>query len=294
MASLLRVAGLCAAIALMLGTRAVAATAALDAQSYEDVYYLPPPSWLPLLSLGHREALADLIWCRSLVYLGEEYAHQGGLGFVFDYTEAMLTLDPDFQAVYHWIATAGVYQPQEVTPEEIERSVAVMERGRERFPDDGQLAWELGATLSFELAPLLPAGPARDDARLRGAEHLVDASRLGAAPDWMVLSTTSQLASIGSAELAVQALEEMYASVGDEQVRTEIAARIASIRSEAYGNAFVEANDELERARVRRYPYVAPSLYFLLAPGPGESWDESLRLGYGHVLIDAISPPIEE
>ena len=37
---------------------------------HEELYYLPPSEWLPVISLGFRAALADLIWCRSLVYFG--------------------------------------------------------------------------------------------------------------------------------------------------------------------------------------------------------------------------------
>ncbi len=290
-----------AGIALALALAVIAASrlrvSALErsvaAERYEDVYYLPPPAWLVVFSLGHREALADLVWTRALVYLGEAYAEGAGLPFVFDYADAMLALDPDFEAVYRWVATAGVYQPVEVPVESLERTIAILERGRARFPEDGRLAWLTGATLSFELAPRLPAGPAREDARLRGAEHLLDASRLGAAPDWMILSTSSQLATLGEAERAIEALEEMYATVSDDAVREEISSRIASIRSDAYGRAFAEANDAFEHARLRRYPYLHPALYFLVAPSADESYEAPLREGWGRVLIDELTPADE-
>lgn len=280
--------GALAAALLAAGLRFVAHEQATAAVTYEDVYYLPPPAWLRVLSLGQREALADLLWCRSLVYMGDEYANRGELRFVFGYTESMLELDPDFQAVYTWVGTAGVYHPAGTDAEDVQQAVRILERGRERFPDDGQLAWITGATLAFELPPLLPEAE-RPDARLRGLEHLMDAARLGAAPEWLVLSNSSMLSSLGRAEMAASFLEEMYASISDDRVRAEIAERIADVRSEAYGNAFVEASDAMELERSRRFPYVAPSLYFLIAESPDESWEHAMREGFARgVLSDPI------
>jgi len=275
-------------VALTALLRSGAQAEALAASSYEDVYYVPPPRWLTLLSLGHREALGDLLWCRALVYQGEEFANEGALNHVFDYAEAIEHLDPDFRAVYVWIGSAGVYQPNEVTADDVRRSISFLERGRARFPEDGQLAWLLGATLSFELPPLLPVAE-RDNARASGVEHLMDAVRLGGAPEWVLLSSTSVLSRLGRADLAVGHLEEMYATVSDDEVRAQIAIRIEMIRSEAYGQAFSEANDQFEVERVRRYPYISPSLYFLIAP----SGEEREPLGaYSPGLIDELTPDV--
>jgi hypothetical protein len=83
----------------------------LGTQTYEDIYYLPPPEWLGAMSLGHRHALADLIWLRALIYFGDEFANRGAVKHVFNYGESMLALDPDFRRVYRWVGVAGVYTP---------------------------------------------------------------------------------------------------------------------------------------------------------------------------------------
>ena len=148
-----------------------------ETQTYEDVYYLPPPGWLPAVSIGYRAALADLIWCRSLVYFGEEVVHQGTVRHVFDYTEAMLALDPEFMAVYHWLPTAALYGDRDLTPTDVHRAVAIMERGLALRPSDGRLAWDIGATLAFELPPLLDDPAAKDAARRDAAPYLMLAPR---------------------------------------------------------------------------------------------------------------------
>ena len=125
----------------------------LAMQTYEDIYYLPPPEWLQVMSLGHRQALADLIWLRALIYFGDEFIHKGAVKHVFNYGESMLALDPDFRRVYRWVGVAGVYTPLGSSTEVMERSIDVLRRGVERFPDDGDLAWDAGATITYELLP---------------------------------------------------------------------------------------------------------------------------------------------
>lgn len=262
----------------------------LATQAYEDNYYLPPASWLPVVSLGHQEALADLLWMRSLVYFGEEMVARAGLEHVFDYADAVLALDPDFRAVYHWIGMAGLYQPVAITPDEVHRTLEIQRRGLQRFPDDGELAWSIGATLAFELPPLLSDDEARDAARTEGADYLAMASRLGAAPEWAVLSNASMLARVGRAEAAARHLEEMYATVRDEAIRAEIADRIAALRSDSYARAFAAANQEEELARLRELPYVDPDLYFLIGPRSEPDWRQSFREGHGAIVLDADDP----
>jgi hypothetical protein len=260
----------------------------LATSGYEDHYYLPAPDWLVPFSLGHREALADLVWLRALVYYGDEFVDRGDVEHVFDYAEAMLALDPDFRAVYAWIGTAGVYRPQDVTAEDVGRAIDIMERGVARFPDDGELAWEVGATLAFEL-PHLQQGDraAQDRSRERGATYLMRASELGAAPAYAVLTSASLLARVGRAELAASHLEEMYAVTSDPDLRAEIAARIESIRSESFGRAFVEENARFEDRWSREMPYAPASLYFLAGPVPVIDVNAGLRDGFAaHVLDD--------
>ena len=137
------------------GLRASAHERYRSAQRYEDVYYLPPAEWLPVLSLGWDEAAADLLWMRALVYFGEEFQHSSGLRYVFDYGDAIVTLDPHFLAAYRWMGMAALYRPVEITTDDVERAVAFMQRGEALFPEDGELAWNIGAALVFELPGML-------------------------------------------------------------------------------------------------------------------------------------------
>jgi hypothetical protein len=254
------------------------------AATYEDIYYLPSPEWLKVVSLGHHEALADLIWMRALVYFGEEVAHRGQARHVFQYTEAMLALDQDFRAPYHWIATAALYGNAELTPAEVRRAVDIMERGLTRFPDDGELAWDIGATLAFELPPLLDDPEDDADAHRDAAPYLMMAARLGAAPEWMALTNASMLSHLGQVETAAQHLEEMYAMTRDEGTRARIAQTIGQLRSQLHAETLVEWDRRLEEQRLREMPYVSPGLFPLLREVEGERWQDSYRDGFARSL----------
>lgn len=230
-------------------------------QRYEDVYYLPPPDWLGVFSLGHRRAAADLVWMQALVYIGNEFKDRGDVENVYRYAEAILALDPDFRAVYKWVAVAGLYRPQEVTVEDMVPAVELLEQGVRRFPDDGELAWELGATLLYEIAPKVEDPAEREALRVRGTEHIVTAARLGGGPPFSALSAASELQRIGRTEQAVRHLEEMYAVVQDEDTRYQIAEQLAGLRSRAHSQRVEQAQRQFMRRWQQDFPWMPEDFY---------------------------------
>ena len=238
----------------------------LGTQTYEDIYYLPPPDWLEVMSLGYRRALADLIWLRALIYFGDEFMNQGEVRHVHNYGESMLKLDPDFRRVYRWVGVAGVYTPKGSPPEFIERAVDVLRRGVERFPEDGELAWDAGATIIYELLPHLPKDdPERERLEAEGNEHMMAAARLGAGPDWLVITNATSLRKLGETDRELRHLEEMYSIVRDPAVKAQIEIRLSQLRDQAYAEAFRRANEEFEERRLEEFPYLPSPLYFFVA-----------------------------
>jgi tetratricopeptide (TPR) repeat protein len=255
----------CLAIAVGARTLRVEATATLlSHQRYEDLYYVPPPAWLKVFSLGHDEALADLLWVRALVYFGDELTERGQVRHALKYTEAIVTLDPDFKRAYRWAGVAGMYKPVEVSPEEIREAIAFLERGAARFPNDGELAWELGASYAFELAPRLTDPAEKEHARRSGVEYMQIAARLGAGPDWLVFTNMNQLMRLGETEQAIAHLEEMYSIVDDDATRQQIARELEALRNRAEAEGLEEAWQDLEERRLRELPYVDRGLFMLL------------------------------
>lgn len=255
-------------------------------QRYEDLYYLPAARWLPTFSMGYREAGADLVWMRALVYYGEGITHQLAMRHVLAYARAMIALDPNFTAVYRWSSTAVAYQTEAAPIEDLLAEGELLAEGAARFPESGELAWNAGSFWAFELAPRYPAGtPQRRAAQRRGTEYLERAARRGAGPAWLALANAANLVRLGERERAIQHLEEMYALTSDEVERTRIAARVASLRSESEREVMERALREAELAWRTDYPYLSPILYSLVGP---RSLLDTLRSG---ARADSLAPP---
>ncbi|MEZ4254393.1 MAG: hypothetical protein R3A78_01560 [Polyangiales bacterium] len=242
---------------------------AIETATYEDMYYIPPPQWLRVMSLGYDEALAGLLWCKVLVYFGEEVVHRGDIEHIFEYTDAILALDPMFKRVYRWAGTAGIYRPTATGVPEVRRSLSYLERASSLFPDDGDLAWDTGATIEFELLPLLP----KDDDEIpklheEGVRYLETAARMGAGPAWLVLTNATSLRKLGRNEQALRHLEEMYATVQDASTRQQIRTQIESLRSASYAEALERTASELRRHHAADFPYLDETLYLLVGRRP--------------------------
>jgi tetratricopeptide (TPR) repeat protein len=258
----------------------------LASQSYEDRYYLPPAEWLPLMSLGFRAALADLIWCRSLIYFGEELVHKGGVKFAFEYTDAVLALDPDFRSAYAWIGTAALYRAKGVTYEDGLRATSYLKRAVDRWPSDGDLHWRYASILRFELAPMLKPGPQKDHLIALSAPHLVAAANLGAGPAWLSLNSVALLERLGQKEQAIRHMEEVYGTVQDERTKRLIEDRLREMRSESFVEALRTANQELESERLASYPYLTPSMFILVGPRYAQREHELVRYRFLPPLPD--------
>ncbi|MEM9067801.1 MAG: hypothetical protein AAGE52_04820 [Myxococcota bacterium] len=255
--------------------RGSAMDAYLEERSYEDVYVLPSAEWLSVFSAGHHEAVADLVWAKALVYVGDEFRHEGGLRNVFRYADAILTLDPDHRRAYRWVGTMGLYRPTGTTLEDGERTVGFLRQGVERFPNDGELVWDLAATLTYELPSFTDDLAEKERYRAEGSEFMMRAAELGAGPHWLVLTNATSLVELGRTEQAIRHLEEMYPLVDDEETRRDILFRIELLQGQADAEALRRIHADLEAAREESYPYIPMDLFLFV--GERSDPDEALE-----------------
>jgi len=249
-----------------LAQRSNAASMHRRGQRYEDVYYLPPDAWLRPMSLDYQEALADLLWMRSLLYFGEELGHRGQTRYVFAYIDAILTLDPGFRAAYKWAAVAGLYHSGTVTTQDGYRVIDYLERAVQRWPDDGEFYWELGAALRFELAPLVDDPVEKRRLYEAAMEPLATAARLGAGPPWLSGLNAQLMRKLGKTEQAIRHIEEMYELVQNPVEKEQLRFELIRLRSESYATAFDAANKDVLASRNANYPYMTSNLFLVLGP----------------------------
>jgi hypothetical protein len=249
-------------------------------QQYDAVYYLPPDDYLIVGSLGYRAAVADLIWMKALVYYGEELGQHGDVQHLYRYGDAMIALDPDFKRVYRWIASCSLYRTGNVTAADARTAIRYLEVAARRFPDDGELAWDLGANYVYELVPMLPQGEEREAVKKKGLEFLEAAVARNAGPEWLVLQTSSAMAALGRTEQAIRHLEDVYATASDPSVKQSIEYKLAQLRTASYAEALRRSHEDFIAAHKRDFPYLSPTLYILVGSRPACGGDAWLAQGF--------------
>jgi hypothetical protein len=237
-------------------------------QRYEDTYLVPPPFWLGVFSLGYREALADLLWMRLLVYFGEEVIQKGRTRNLYDYADAVLSLDPYFIRAYRWIAITGAYRPKNRGRVDIDRAVGYLERASALAPDDGLVAWDLGAFYLYELLPLLEDEGERAECKRKAVEQMRVAVLRGAAPSWATLSTATQLERMGRREQQITFLQEAYTRASSAEDRAAIASELAYLKSASFAEAFQRELAHAEDQRARSFPYLDLELFLQVGAKP--------------------------
>tara|TARA_B100001750_G_scaffold194241_1_gene165560 strand:- start:605 stop:1495 length:891 start_codon:yes stop_codon:yes gene_type:complete len=250
------------------GLRAEAADHLRATRRYEALYEVPDPAVLPALSLGYERALADVLWMTALVYIGDEFANEGSVDHAFRYTDAILALDPDFRAVYLWVGVVGLYRPQAIERSDVDRVIAYQRGALERFPDDGELRWDLASNLQYELVPFLRREGRTEElgeAEAEAADLFLEAAARGAAPAWMVVTSANKLDEFGQREHAIEQLQRLFLLVDDAPTRQNIANQLQQLRG-AQLSATITADLERFEREHEAYPWVPPGLFALIRP----------------------------
>jgi hypothetical protein len=236
-----------------------------------DTAEIPTIGVARVVSLGHVEWLADVLWINGLLYYGESLTARNPGRYVDRYASVMVALDPRFRQAYLWAAVALVLRTGEVPVEDIRRAAEYLEVALRVFPSDGELHFQLGATLAFELTPRLPRNSEeRGPVRAVAAEHLRLASALGAGPEWISLTAATWLTAAGRPDAAIETLRDGLVRVENSGFREHIQRRLVELLrahpDDDHGLAGMQA---LEATRRREYPYLPTSLYLFVGPRVG-------------------------
>lgn len=117
-----------------------------------DLYYLPSPEVLDRVSLGHKSFLADLIWIRGLLYVGSHFSsQQGSIGWLKQYADAVLKLEPKFRYAYIWASVLSIYNRKKTTREDVLASISFQKRAHKQFPNDYYFLYVLAMSYISEL-----------------------------------------------------------------------------------------------------------------------------------------------
>jgi tetratricopeptide (TPR) repeat protein len=233
----------------------------------QDLHYLPEPSAMRVMSLGHNELFADLVWIRQIIYFGDEFTRRGDFRFVDRYLRTAIALDPSFRRLYAWAGISYAASGVEVTNAMVRQSNEFLELGLKRFPNDWELNFMLGVNYIHELKTTDERQ--KQAWKLKGAEHIRRAALAGGGPAWLPVLVATILTKGGETEAAIRHLEEILLTTDDEAVRTHVTNKLKQLR--------LAALPEMERHReefARRWHaqlrYAPADLYVLLGEPPAE------------------------
>ena len=165
-----------------------------------DVAIVPDGSAARIAALGHRTLLSDLYWLSAVQYVGEPRAEERGWEKLFPLVDLVTDLDPRHGYAYQ---TAGIVLSSVGRLDESDR---ILEKGVEKGPPYWTFAYYLAFNSWFH----------RGDYEKAAAWAEKAARTPGASPNISQLALALRSKS-GSPELALRMLDELRASVRDEE-----------------------------------------------------------------------------
>ena len=236
-----------------------------------DAPYAPSPAAAPFVTLGYREASADLLWVRALGYFGGDDDTADG---VRDIIDSIVALDPYFRRAYTWgaIAVNNAHGGQDNAAGLW--AVGLLERGAPYFPDSWEIPLIAGQILIVDLTTTDPAQQAawRD----RGALLLERAVRIPGAPEGVATQIAEIRTRLGQRERAERELREMILLAHDERAKTKLIQKLADLRQTSAGAIKAEILDERRRFDDRwlaERPELPATMYLMLGPRLAASFD---------------------
>lgn len=262
----MRLAPLAVVLVGALGAHA-AHSAALDERAQwpedEDLLYLPASQHMRVMSVGYREALADLVWVRAVVFAGSALGREN-YDWIRQYLRIINDLVPTFRRPYAWGGVVTIYNGKPIDKEAVDVAVGIYREGIENFPEDHELLFALGMILSRDVTLELGYTQAEvDAARNESVELVRRAAAFGAPP--IVRQLAATLVADGAAdELAIQFLEAQLLSTDDEGYQRLLEQKLTRLVGERRLDEMVRMRTRFWQERDARLPYVDDTIYALI------------------------------
>lgn len=201
-----------------------------------EVFALPPPSALTVLSLGHRSALADLLYTSTIVSNGIHAEEHRRFEFIGQYLDSIVALDPYFCQTYRYADTLIIYQPVgSPGPDDVRHARRLLEQGVEMCPTDGHLWLSAGQFLAFIGPQFLTDEDEKEAFRLAGARMLARSAELvsdNQNVQWQALAAAGIFTREGKREAAIAFLERVYTVTDDEELKANVVGKLGLLREE--------------------------------------------------------------
>jgi len=108
-------------------------------QARDEADYLPPPALLRAASLGHRAAVADVLWSRVLTQYGLRFEERRPFPDLPRRLDAILALEPDYAPLFRYAASFLVFHYPRATERDAKIARRYLERGLRARPSDPEI-----------------------------------------------------------------------------------------------------------------------------------------------------------
>jgi len=258
-----------AIFALVLGTSGIAlvqpslARQAHKISQRDDVFLLPPPAELRVLTLGYRAAAADMLWSKLILEYGLHWQERRPFPEVTRYIDGILALEPDLPILYDFIDTILVYPaPPGGTEEDARTARRYLERGTVERPYDPNVWLHYGQFIAFLAPSFLKDEQEIQRWRVDGANAILRAVELGSDAQ-RSLAAASILDRAGERKATIAHLERTYAMTDDLDIREQLRLRLLSMKGTLEAEKAVGAVDREWRSR---YQFLSRGQALLVGP----------------------------
>jgi tetratricopeptide (TPR) repeat protein len=210
---------------LALGLAGASALAALEDdvcprdRAGEELMYYPKGPAVRKASLGHTALAADLAWLRAVQYYGEHKRTDRKFDMMGHIFEIITDLDPKFVNAYIF---GGLVTAQDAR--DVEKGLALMEKGLAENPDDWQMNFET-AFVHYTMAKNYD----------RAAELFRRAAALPGAPESAIRFAAFVTHRAGDPRAALYLWQEFHNRTTNGEMREKALQNIRRLEAEAHG-----------------------------------------------------------
>lgn len=232
------------------------------------------PGILRIISLNNELILSDLLYLKSLLYVGEKL-NTNDTYWLYTYFDTITELDPVFEYPY---ITGGI--TLSVFCYNGELSNRILLKGLNKFPDDWRIPFLIGYNYYYELGNFL-----------EGARYIEIASKFPDAPFWLPSLAAKLYSSAGDLDTAIEFLKHMISITKDRKIQEELKEKLKtaivekSIRpiedavekyKKLYGRLPKDLNELVIRGLIEKIPSEPFGGYFYINKN-GEVWSSSIK-----------------
>ena len=236
----------------------------------EQVSLLLSPQHTIVLSLGHREALADYLFANTLVQDGLSFQERRRFEATYKNLDTITTLAPSFDRPYLYADTLLTLRPSPARLEDYLGARQLHERGMQALPFHTEL-WSVAGQFSAYLAQQYLPEEHKKEFKLAGARFLARACELAsnnANIPYHCITAARILNRAGQREAVIRMLTRTLAVNDDPEVRKLALGYLEHAIGERERERYGRRVQDLEAEWRAALPHASRTMMSLLGPGP--------------------------